>query len=165
MSCTSQHFRNFKRYKIFLLFQLWRLPFSGLLVVGWWEGGSVSVWWWSIITQDYQVYCLPGPAVRCWRSVEPSLLSVPPQSPNTALTTYNVYNGHHSNDGKTLCYVQWQKRSRSSSKTEESGLYRALNITIKVLIFIPQNNVCQRCINCKTCSAQMSPGKIKSQMY
>ena len=36
---------------------------------GWLEGGSVSdndsVWRrWSIITQDYQVYCLPGVAVE-----------------------------------------------------------------------------------------------------
>ena len=39
---------------------------TGLIVVSWCSGGSVSAWsaWQDIITQDYQVYCLPGVAVE-----------------------------------------------------------------------------------------------------
>ena len=50
-----------------------------MIVVSWCSGGSVSAWSarQDIITQDYQVYCLPGVAVE----VEVSGTEVPQSSP------------------------------------------------------------------------------------
>ena len=112
----------------------------------WWEGGSdgvsvsLSLWWWSIITQDYQLYCLPAVAVELEVSGVQSPQSSP-QSTNTALSSLQWQVRMSTMATIPLmekpCAMCNDKKGLGAPPKPKNQVYSnwALNITIKVLIF------------------------------
>ena len=96
--------------------------------------------------------------------MEPSLLSVPLQSPGTTvkLTMSAMATLPMMEKPCAMCNDKKGLGAPPKPKNKVYIIVCAKYYNKSVDIPIPQNNVCQRCLNCKTCSAQMSPGKIKS---
>ena len=119
-----------------------------------------------IITHDCKLYCLP-PALSFGgqasvlrpRSSHPEVCKSRHKS--SSLHCQTSGSNDHNNVWEALCYVQWQAGPGSAAQAKKTGnlLYTISTMNPRYNTFF-KTNVCQRCLACKTCSAQIPPGVL-----
>ena len=120
-----------------------------------------------IITHDCKLYCLPpalsfGGQASVLRPRSSHSEVCKSRHKSSSLHCQTSGSNDHNNVWEALCYVQWQEGPGSAAQAKNTGnlLYTQYPHWTQEIIPLKKTNVCQRCLACKTCSAQIPPGVL-----